>query len=373
MDQLLKLMEDWKGYVPVRGARPVGWEGAVASVIELVENHKGLPLRRWQFELEEAMGTDSFPLLFADALDRQMLAGFQGVGTPLDPIFRRSQVADFRTVKRFRHEGMIERMPIVGEKGEYTLVEETEGEFSYALSKYGRRTALSWETLLNDDLNAFSRFPANLAQSALNTQAWFQTYMLLDANGPRSAFFAAGLGQAAVSVLTLTVANLGTAVAEQQAYQSLRNEPILNAPRYLVVGPSQEINARTILTSAQLAWTDGTSTGELAHGTANALKSYGLQLIVDPWIPVVANSATTTWYLVADPSQIAPAEFGQLRGHSSPELFIQDSDQRRVGGGGVSPMDGSFHRDMIEYKVRYCFGGCTLDERAVWGSTGAGS
>jgi hypothetical protein len=99
-------------------------------------------------------------------------------------------------------------------------------------------------------------------------------------------------------------------------------------------------------------------------------------LIVNPYIPIVASSShgSTTWFLHSAPTNGRPAfEVGLLRGHTEPEIFIKEPNQRKVGGGVVNPMDGDFDTDSIEYKVRHVFGGTVEDPKMTVGSNGSGS
>ena len=65
-------------------------------------------------------------------------------------------------------------------------------------------------------------------------------------------------------------------------------------------------------------------------------------------------------------------ELGFLRGHEAPEIFIKESNQRRIGG-AINPLDGDFDSDSVEYKVRHCFGGSRGDGKATVASNGSGS
>jgi hypothetical protein len=64
---------------------------------------------------------------------------------------------------------------------------------------------------------------------------------------------------------------------------------------------------------------------------------------------------------------------GFLRGHTEPELFVREPNARRIGGGQINPLDGSFETDSIDYKVRYVLGGVVLDTRAAVASNGTGA
>jgi hypothetical protein len=67
------------------------------------------------------------------------------------------------------------------------------------------------------------------------------------------------------------------------------------------------------------------------------------------------------------------SEIGFLRGYEAPQLFMKDPDAIRVGGGAVSPLDGDFDTDSIQYKLRHVFGGTLLDTKSAVASNGSGS
>ena len=84
MPDIMQLIEDWKGYTSVneRG-RPT--DAQAAAFYDLLGNVRHLPAHRHEYEIREAMTTDSFPLMFADVIDRQMLAGYAAI----DPVWKK--------------------------------------------------------------------------------------------------------------------------------------------------------------------------------------------------------------------------------------------------------------------------------------------
>ena len=358
---ILDLNTSWEGYMPVRGRRPPNWEAQEAEALKLISNHKGMPHRVWKFRMEEAMTTDTFPLLFADSLNRELLNAFQSVGTVLAPLFHPKTLTDFKVAKMFRHEGMTKRLQIVLEKGEYLAREQGEEKVDISVQKYGAQCDFSWEANLNDDLGAFQRFPQELSNSAINTEAWLQTSIFIGATGPIAATFIGALGgQAALSVLPLTAANLATAKEAMGTYTS-SGEPIQATPLFLVTGPALEHTALDILASVD------------TNVRPTTISQVNLQPLVDKWIPVLATSGTvaaTCWFLASAPSDIPSAAFAKLVGNEAPALFMKASNSTRVGGGIVSAFEGDFETDNIFLKVRHVLGAKALEPRALWGSWG---
>jgi hypothetical protein len=364
------------------GPRPEGWASRLNEFQELW-NRDGKWRHKtdaeWTVGLEESIGTDDFPEVFGDSLDRALLARYAGLGRPLDPIFMKKTLKDFRTAKVFRIDGSVKRLQVVGEYGVYGETPRLESKYELLLKKYGKRFRFSFEAFKNDDLGIFDDVPADLAESAVNTEAWLQTATFWDANGPLDAFFAhATEGQGGVSSNALSVANLGAAAAAMRGnasgFRNNEGEPFNNEPGFLVVGPALEYTARQILDSTEVehVLTGSTDVARAEFGKKNTVgTTLNLMLIVDPWIPVVVTTGTlanTTWALFS--RTVSPGAFGRPQWSEAPELFMKGPDQSRVGGGATSPFDGSFESDDIQYKVRHGADTVALDPRGGWASDG---
>ena len=370
--ELKEMLEGWEGYKCVgEGRKGADHDERLLEVINLLTNKSGMPSHLREFKLKEAMTTSDFPLLFGEVLDRQLLAGFKETPQVMAKICRRGQVRDFRQVHRYAISGGDERLAEVAEKGEYLASDRDESKYYYALKKYGRQFDISWEALINDDLQALRDTPQRFARAARRAEEYFLTSLFMNAAGPLAAYFSVALGGIAPVGTALTIGNLETGVEAMAALTDVGGSPIMNKPKYLMVGPGLEFTARQILTSAQKQWVElGGAGGPLPYPTTNVIAQYGLELLINPWIPIVDTTSTAPWYLFSDPADIPAAEFGLLRGHESPELFMKASDQVRVGGGVASPFDGDFATDNVLYKVRHCFGGVVLSSRAGYASTG---
>jgi len=328
---------------------------------------------RFSIALREAMTTDSFPLTFGDSLSREMRARYQVAQPDMLRICRRSTVPDFRAKKSFRYDGMTGRLQKVEEKGEYLAAELTENRKTYSVYKYGRQADFGWEAYINDDLGLFGDIAQRFVDACINTLEYFITSLLMDATGPIDATFAI-----ATATNALTIGNLETGVEamnSQVLATSTGNVPIKATPKYLMVGPALEFTARQILTSTVKTWQQDTDSTVAAFAlpTNNVVGQIGLELIVNPWVPIIdTTSGTTAWYLFSDPRDIAIAEVGFLRGHEAPEVHMKKSDLMVVGGGEESPYAGDFATDNIYYRVRYVLGGVALEDTAGYASTGAG-
>lgn len=375
--------EDWAGFSQLRGRRPRDWPKRMAVAIGLLENHKGWSKRRWAWQLEEASTTSDFPYLLGDVIDRKLLAAYQVQPRVMRQVLRVDPtIPNFNTVYRKTFDTLTTPMQKVKQEAGYEMEKPAEGQFSYAVEKWGKLVKFSWESFINDDLGALNRIPEGLAQSAAATEELFLTKLFWNSAGPLDAYFAhaSGKGQNAVASVPLTIANLERCVQEMTGAQSNSTDytsgndvPVVNTPKFLVIPPGLALKAESILQTANFAWTlTGSTDVTLAKNeTANVVARRGLQILVNPWIPYVVTTdslAQTTWAVFS--STIPAAELGLLSGHTTPELFLKSSGAQTLAGGGTSPFDGNFSDDTVTYKGRHVLGGATLDPRGGWASDG---
>ncbi len=379
--ELMKLMEDWKGYASFneRGIRHTDAE--ITAFNNLLSNAAGDPAHRHEYKLREVMTTSDFPNLFGDVLDRQVLASYKAVDPVWKAFVKMSTVRDFKDSYRFAITGGDQYLAEVAEKGEYLASDRDENKYTLAVKKYGRQFDISWESLINDDLGALKDTPERFARAGIRTEhritsilyAYDQTTTagadVHTFGGPLYSTFAGEINKTAGA---LTIGYLEQGLEAMAAFTDANGEPIQNRAKYLVVPPALELTGRQILTSTEKRYTGGA--GGTAWPTTNVVSNYGLTLIVDPYLPIASlvneptytNSANTAWYLFADPNDIAAIEVAHLSGHERPEICMKASDKVTVGGGAIGPMSGDFATDNVLYRVRLVFGGVTQDWRATY-------
>lgn len=368
--ELLKLMEDWNGYVSLSGGqRGEGYEQKLRETVDLLSNAANLPPHKHEYLLREALTTSDFPLLFGDVLDRQVLASYKAVDPVWKAFVKMSTVRDFRVAKRFAITGGDQVLAQVAEKGEYLASERDETKHELSVLKYGRQFDISWEALINDDLGALKDTPERFARAAVRTEHRVVTGLYAG----NVTLYSSAAGQANATGVPLTIANLEAGVAAMASFLDANNEPIMNRAKFLVVPPVLEFTARQILTSAQKMWLVQAApapaiAAPAAYPTTNVIAGYGLTLIVDPYLAIFGTAANlaTQWYLFADPKDIAALEFAHLRGHERPEICMKSSDKVTIGGGDIGPLSGDFATDNVFYRVRLVFGGTILDWRATY-------
>lgn len=345
---------------------------AMNFVREVEEGRKPLSL------LKEAMTTSDFPLLFGDILDRQMLGAYREISPVWQNFIRRGRVRDFRNAKRFAVDGAEGLLSEVDEREEYPEEALVEKADEVNVRKYGKRIDLSWEAMINDDLDAFRRNPERLARSARRTEQYSATGLYVDANGPHASLYASNWGPDA-DVSNIVPGNpplsFDALEAAWQVFADQKDEdgqPIVFDMAELVVPPALQITAERIMNAIEVQYGD-TTDATLPVIRSNNWMRNRVRLTVDPYIPfhATAANANTSWFLFSNPdsSGRAAAELTFLIGHEDPALYERMPNARRVGGGGEA-ME-SFEDDSHALRVRHVLGGARFTNTGGWRVTAA--
>jgi hypothetical protein len=321
--------------------------------------------------MREAVGIDNFPLMFGTALDRELQARYKVAPAELRKICKARPVRDFRNVDVYRSEGLTGPLQKKDKGGAYKADNYmTEAQIQWKLDVYGKIVELDWEAYLNDDLGMFNDIPARLADSAMNTDNYLITSKLVDSSGPLDATFEITTATAALSISSIAAAV--SAMIAQTLDTAHGTIPILTAPKYLMVPPQLALAAKTFLQSPGVLYAATASTA-VPLPSMNIAGDVGLELLVNPWLPLInTTSGTTNWFLISDPSELPIIELGSLRGYENPDLFMRAPDSVRASGGAANAFDGSFDFDKVAYKMRYPLQATVVNTKAGYASTGAG-
>jgi len=368
-------MESMDGFKPVRGAHLD--EASMATAYDLLTNANKMPVHQWEYSLKEAITTSDFPYLFGGILDRQILARYTASIPDWRSYIYVGSSKDFRQKRLHKVQGLDNLLDRVAEKGEYLVKPVGEGRYTLQVYKYGNQFDISWESIIDDDMGAFSDVPQRFADAATYTEAYLATSLFCGVGGPSAALFGAPIadvdGQNVTNsgVLPLTIANLETTVSLMARQTDVYGKILGIRAKYLVVPPSLEFTARAILTSALKQWTEVGAGAGIPVPTANVIPQMGLQLHVNPMLETIDATANDvgTWYMFADKGSaktMKAMEFDYLRGHESPEICMKASDKVSPSGGPISPFAGDFATDNIFYRCRICVGGAALDPRAAY-------
>jgi hypothetical protein len=310
---------------------------------------------RFNIERSSYHTTGSFSNLLLDAANKTLLTAYDEAPTTYQLWSRTAPaVADFKTVNRIRFSEAPD-LEVVPETKPYKQGVMTDSKESYKVEKYGAIFTVSWETVVNDDLDAISRIPAmhgNAARRKVNKVV----YNVLTSNptmGDGFSLFstshASGTNFANASAAP-SVTTLNTAFRDMMKQKGLTSDAIINVnPRYLIVPVSVAAGALQLVGSLA----DPAAGGSSATGNSNTLNIYGpngvrpLQVIVEP---VLEAYSTTGWFLAADYASVDTVEVSFLQGEESPVL----------------ENEWDFNTDCYKYKVRQTFGVAAIDWRGLY-------
>lgn len=294
--------------------------------------------------------TGSFPNLLLDSINKTLLAAYEEAPYTWEVWARQApSVQDFKQINRTRFSEAPdpEQVP---ERAEYKEKAMSDSKESYKVEKYGEMFTISWETVINDDLDAISRVPAmhgNACRRKVNKEVYAvltANALMGDGNALFSASHASGSNLSGASAAP-SVTTLNAAFAAMRTQKGLSQDSIVSVvPRYLIVPAALEATALELVSSTSYIVANGNAGVQNLYGQGGSRQ---LNVVCDPNLD--GNSATA-WYLSADPSQIDTLEVSFLQGEESPVL----------------ESDWNFRRDVYEYKVRQTFGVKAIDWRGLY-------
>lgn len=299
--------------------------------------------------------TGSFSNLLLDASKKSLLAGY--VEAPYTwSIWARQAPStnDFKAINRIRF-SEIPNLEAVAEVQPYPEVALSDSKESYSVEKYGSKFSVSWETVVNDDLDAMSRIPQMQGVAARRLQN-AKVYEVLTANPTMSDSYALFSASHASGSNTSGSAAAPSVTTLNNGFKAMMTQTGMTAgtvvsvePRYIIVPANYRATTLQLLGS-----TADPVVGGSAAGNSNTLNIYGpngpssgLVAVVEPLLDL---SSTTNWYLAADPSQVDTVELCFLSGEESPVL----------------ESEWDFDKDAWIFKIRQTFGVKAIDWRGLY-------
>ena len=284
------------------------------------------------------LGSSDFPSVLANTFNKRLRKAYELQERTFVPWTVASTATDFRDMLRIQL-GDLQFDSII-EGGEYKAGKLSDSQEKYRVTKYGKKVLITWETIINDDLNAFNRMPTIMASAATQKQSDI-VYGILTANAVMNdnvALFHATHGNLAASGTDITIASLSAGRLAMRNQKSLGGNLINVVPKILVCGPAKEAVALQ-MTSQNYVATKQTDMNVWAGS---------LTPIIDPRI------TDNSWYLTGSPSSMDTIEYAFLDGQ---EMFTEE----RL----------SFDQDGYEIKARMVFGAKAIDFRGMYKNPGA--
>ncbi len=285
--------------------------------------------------------TSDFPLLLGSTVNRTLRDAYTTAPQTWRPLGRQTTVPDFRAVTRAAL-GDISALDQVKEHGEYKYRTLAEDGSPIKVAKYGNIIAITWETIVNDDLGALTRIPAAFGVAAASTESNVVWALLL--GNPNyidgNPIFDASHGNVAGSGGAINTATLAAARAAMRKQKTKAGEFLNLTPEYLVVGPDKELEAFQFTSSVYVP---------AKNADINDARNASLTVIVD------ARITGNQWYLYAAPGAVDTFEYAYLEGEQG--VFTETRE--------------GFEVDGMEIKARLVFGAGWIDYRGAYKNPGA--
>lgn len=286
--------------------------------------------------------TSDFPAILADVANKTLRNGYEAAPRTFTAFCRQASASDFKFINRAQL-GEAPELEKVKESGEFNYGSMGEDNQRYKLETYGKIIALTRQTIINDDLDAFSRVPGAFGASAAELESNV-VWGLITGNvkmADNKALFHADHN------------NLGTAAALSvdslsEARKKMRRQTGVNAKRplnlmaeYLVVPAALETKAQQIVAEI------------LSAKSADVNPFAGkLQVVVEPRLD---DASEISWYLSAAPARIDTIEYAYLTGEEGVYIETQQG----------------FDVDGVKIKARLDFGAGVIDHRGLFKNAGA--
>lgn len=308
---------------------------------------------RLQRSAEAYHTSGSFANLLLDAASKTLRAAYEEAPYTWALWARQAQsVEDFKNINRIQL-GESPNLEMVPEGAAYPEGSVTDSKRTYKVEKFGKKFSVTWETVINDDLDALSRIPAMHGNAARRTQekvvydALLANPTMPDTFSLFSASHTSGSNITAVSVAAPSVTTLNEAFKLMSLQKGLNGDVYLNlSPRTLLVPQNYAATALELVNSSSYAQSNGN------EGVANIYGINGVRPLQVVATALLDANSTTNWYAIADNSQIDTVEITFLNGEESPVL---ESEWNK-------------DNDTYHYYVRQTMAAAVIDHRGIFGN-----
>jgi len=289
--------------------------------------------------------TSDFPEILAAVTNKTLRQAYEAYPQTFRPFCRQVQASDFRDIARVQL-GEAPQLQKVSESGEFKRGTIGEARERYRVETYGRVVGITRQTIINDDLDAFTRLPA-MYGTAIATLESDIVWAILVSNptmGDGTALFHATHRNLAATGAMLSTASIGDARAAMAKQTGIDKKTVLNIrPSFLLVPVALELAAEQLLAQNIVP-------AKMADVVPQSIRS--LAVIAEPRLD---SASVNAWFLAASPAQIDTIEYAYLEGQQ---------------GAYIETRNG-FDVDGVEIKCRLDFGAKAIDWRGLYRNPGA--
>lgn len=289
--------------------------------------------------------TSDFPEILSAVTNKTLRQAYETYPRTFMLFCRQVLATDFKAMNRVQL-GEAPQLLEVGESGEFKRGTLGESKESYKVKTYGRVVAITRQTLINDDLDAFTRIPAMYGNSIAQLESDV-VWGIITANpamADGNALFHTTHKNLAGTGTALAVDAVGAARAAMALQTGFDKKTVLNIrPAFLIVPAALELKAEQLV-AQNLVPADSTKVVPQSIRTLSPISE-----------PRLDAASPTAWYLAASPNQIDTIEYAYLEGQQ---------------GAYIETRNG-FDVDGVEIKCRLDFGAKAIDWRGLYKNPGA--
>ncbi len=289
--------------------------------------------------------TSDFPEILSAVTNKTLRQAYDAYPRTFMQFCRQVLATDFKAMHRVQL-GEAPQLLEVGESGEFKRGTLGESKESYKVKTYGRVVAITRQTLINDDLDAFTRIPAMYGNSIAQLESDV-VWGIITANpamADGNALFHTNHKNLAGTGAALAVDAVGAARAAMAKQTGLDKKTVLNVrPAFLIVPASLELKAEQMVAQ------------NLVPAATSNVVPQSIRTLAPISEPRLDAASETAWYLAASPNQIDTIEYAYLEGQQ---------------GAYIETRNG-FDVDGVEIKCRLDFGAKAIDWRGLYKNPGA--
>jgi hypothetical protein len=309
------------------GARRLGAR-SIIGICEAGLRMRGENVPRNSHELLKAsFSTLNLPGILGDSANKILQNEYRQLPSVARTTCRKLSASNFKTTTGYRL-GANATFEELGDGGEIKHGTLDESSFTFKLATYAKMYALTRQTIINDDLDAFAQLPRIIARGGVMKleNAW--ATLLLSNPG---SFFSAGNKNYISGVETaLNMVSLRSALALFRSSVDANGDPILNEPKYLLVPPELEIDAKQMVLGTTTLGDDNVIIYE--KGNSNPFYKM-VEPLVSPHLSNanITGNSDAAWYLWGNPADVAAMGVAYLDDMESPTFETSDSDFNTLG------------------------------------------
>ena len=316
--------------------------------------------------LREAFSTSDFPVLLGKGLQAKAVQTYKDTPKEFENVVVDVTVPDFNR-RRLVDLWGADEFERVHEGEEYKGGTKQTTDLEHGLGKYGRVIKITWELFLDRRFSDIADFPRDLAQGAIKTQNSATADLLVKDGAWNGDFFGD------VKTVPLNADTLQAAIQELAVRENHRGELVDVSDLYLVHGPALRTQVQALLVhleKVEITNTEGTKSTKQVQD--NPFRNVVRPLESRAVGKRLGTGSGTAWALVQGKGSDLPSIIRtNLAGHPEVDIRMENAQGQSLGGGALSPTDGSIKDDTITYRGRSVLGIDPGFTPGVWASSGA--